>query len=403
MTHWQRILFCLRYGIGDVLMEMPALRGLRSTYPAAEICLLGARPALELFQDDADFHSLICVQDFGFKHWGDRGSRQARERFQHWFTTARFDCVLDPFHAVVGIHDLLTTGGVAWRSANPASRSPGQLTGGHGIAAIWHSAVANWGLDSQRNNPPPAPRLHIPPAASRLAEQRLTAWRRCTTGTRGTDGTDGTGGRVSEGGVHADKVNDSRDTGGKGATGKDNNIVGIAPVASSELKRWPIDRVLELIQWLVRERHRRVLIFGVGYQQDPLLRRLRQATGPQALAVIAPTHLQETAALAARCQLFISNDTGLMHLAAAVSTPTVGIFGPTAAHIYLPGGCLAVNSDRPCAYRLHEDFGPPQCIHAQRCLIAANSCIDTVTTEAVTNAVDRLLFKPHSQDSEQRL
>lgn len=375
MTQSQRILVCLRYGIGDVVMEMPALRGLRSARPAAEIWLLGARPALELFVGDPDFQALICVQDFGFSHWGDPGDARARENFHLWFTQADIACVLDPFHAVFGIQETLTTTGVAWRNSSPAPQRPKRLLGGHGIAAIWDNAVETWGLNNQRPQTPPPPSLHIPAEANVAADQRLAAW-----------------GRVAQ----------SATASGEAGHRTEQGIVGIAPIASSELKRWPIDRVLAVIDWLIRERSRRVLIFGVGSEQPLLSEHLRKAAGEHALAIVAPTHLQETAALASRCQAFVSNDTGLMHMAAAVNTPTVGIFGPTAAHIYLPNDSLAVASDRACDYRLDEQFGPPQCVHAGRCLIAADSCINTIPAEAVTTALDKLLG-PGANGSEVRV
>ena len=52
--------------------------------------------------------------------------------------------------------------------------------------------------------------------------------------------------------------------------------------------------------------------------------------------------LAEAAACLARCRLFVGNDSGLMHLAAAAGTPTMGLFGPTPASEYAPAGRCAV-------------------------------------------------------------
>lgn len=352
MFQGQRILVCLRYGIGDAVMEIPALRSLRTAWPEAEIWLLGARPALELFESDPDFQALVCVQDFGFDHWGDPGDETIRDRFQCWFQDARFSLVLDPFHAVFGIQHALTHGGVPWRNASPKPTVPEQLDGGHGIQVVWHSAMESWGLASQCEGELPSQQLFIPGEAKRAAEERLRRWQRGST--------------------------------------KLEKLVGLAPIASSELKRWPMERVAEVIRWLVGEKPRRVLIFGMD-RNDNLLSPLLRAAPDGPLLVVPPAHLQETAALAAHCEAFVSNDTGLMHMAAAVGTPTLGIFGPTAAHLYLPDHSLAVASDRECDYRLREYFGPPQCVHADRCLIATRSCIDTIPTQAVITALGQLL------------
>jgi ADP-heptose:LPS heptosyltransferase len=351
MTQSHRLLVCLRYGIGDVVMEMPALRGLRAAMPESEIYLLGARPALELFEGDPDFQSLICVHDFGFSHWGDLGDTTARNSFHEWFIGTGFDCVLDPFHAVFGIQNTLSQSGVPWRNCSPQLHQPDQLTGGHGIAAIWDSAVENWGLTNQINRQPPAPALHIPEQARRAAENRLSNWNQ----------------------------SDGRE------------IVGIAPIASSELKRWPLDNMAEVIRWLVEEHQRRVLIFGMADAQPSFRQSLGDSVDEDDLALITPTHLQETAALITHCRAFVSNDTGLMHLSACVGVPTVGIFGPTAAHLYLPQNSVAVASNRPCDYRLHEHFGPPRCVHEDRCLIAERGCIHGIPVDAVRLALNRLL------------
>jgi ADP-heptose:LPS heptosyltransferase len=356
MTQSHRLLLCLRYGIGDVVMEMPALRGLRAAMPHTEIYLLGARPALELFEGDPDFQALICIQDFGFSHWGDLGDAEARQRFQQWFSNAGFSGVLDPFHAVFGVQNTLTQSGVPWRNCSPVPQPPEELTGGHGIAAIWESAVENWGLaslsaENRGHLDPPAPALYIPDRVRRCAEDRIAQWL-------------------------------PRD---------DRAIVGMAPIASSELKRWPLERILEVIRWLVGERNRRILIFGMDETETAFARQLREQGSKSDIALVQPTHLQETAALITRCQAFLSNDTGLMHLAACVDVPTIGIFGPTAAHLYLPDNSLAVASNRPCEYRLYEEFGPPRCVHEGHCLIAEQGCIHDIPVEAAKLALDKLL------------
>lgn len=59
---------------------------------------------------------------------------------------------------------------------------------------------------------------------------------------------------------------------------------------------------------------------------------------PGAIDLVGRLELPEAAALLARCALFVGNDSGLMHLAAAAGTPTLGLFGPTPASEYGPIG-----------------------------------------------------------------
>ena len=59
---------------------------------------------------------------------------------------------------------------------------------------------------------------------------------------------------------------------------------------------------------------------------------------PDALDLVGALSLPQVAALLQRSALFIGNDSGLMHLAAAANTPTIGLFGPTDAAVYAPAG-----------------------------------------------------------------
>jgi len=342
----QRLLVCLRYGIGDVVMELPALRALRTRWPGAHLTLLGARPSLELLEDDPDFDALVCVQDLGFEHWGDRGQPQAHAAFWDWFSRQDFDCVLDGSHAVAGVRIALMHSPVAQFSTDERVRVARPVTGGRGAQSIWESACAAWGLYPE---PPPAPRLFVPAAVQRWVRDVVAR----------------------------------EDLGPR--------LVGLAPVASSALKRWPAARVCSLVASLPPDPGRDVLVFGLGAREQALEAQLRRAAAPNRVHLVSPCHLQQTAALIAHCRAFVSNDTGLMHMAAAVGTPTVGIFGPTSPHIYLPEGATAVGGEDGCAHRPADRFGPPACVLEGRCLINRRSCITAVSVPAVRAALERAL------------
>jgi heptosyltransferase I len=103
--------------------------------------------------------------------------------------------------------------------------------------------------------------------------------------------------------------------------------------------------------------------------------------------VVARIHLRRTAALLARCQLFIGNDTGLLHLAAAVGVEVAGVFGPTSPAVYLPPAGKAVAAADWCPHRKTASFGPPACIVQGRCLVPAGSCIETITAGGLLAAL----------------
>jgi heptosyltransferase III len=68
-------------------------------------------------------------------------------------------------------------------------------------------------------------------------------------------------------------------------------------------------------------------------QAAPLLEAL-----PQAIDLVGRTDLLTAAAILRQAALFVGNDTGLMHIAAAVGAPTLGLFGPSPAAKYAPWG-----------------------------------------------------------------
>lgn len=62
------------------------------------------------------------------------------------------------------------------------------------------------------------------------------------------------------------------------------------------------------------------------------------ALGERAVDLVGRVSLPEAAAVLARAALFVGNDSGLMHLAAATGTPTLGLFGPSRVEEYAPAG-----------------------------------------------------------------
>lgn len=107
-------------------------------------------------------------------------------------------------------------------------------------------------------------------------------------------------------------------------------VLGIHPGGEQWIpKRWPKENFAALVDRLRDEYPAmRVLIFG-GSDEEELkydVAGIVRATKP---IVVPAMPLRTTAALIRRCCLFIANDSSLMHVAAAVKTPVVGIFGPT--------------------------------------------------------------------------
>jgi ADP-heptose:LPS heptosyltransferase len=114
-------------------------------------------------------------------------------------------------------------------------------------------------------------------------------------------------------------------------------IVVVHPGSGSEAKRWPMTSFAALVEALAAEGRVRLVIV-VGYAEQAMaaefLARLRAAKP----LVAEDWPLIPTAALIAQAAVFIGNDSGLTHLAAALARPTVAIFGPTDPEIWGPRG-----------------------------------------------------------------
>jgi heptosyltransferase-2 len=106
-------------------------------------------------------------------------------------------------------------------------------------------------------------------------------------------------------------------------------LLGVAPGATyGPAKRWMMDRFVELIGRAVRECGCRVQVFG-GPLEVPVAPHLDRDTRSRVEDFTGRASLRETASLMARCQVVVTNDTGLMHLACAVGTPVIALFGST--------------------------------------------------------------------------
>ncbi|WP_114393653.1 glycosyltransferase family 9 protein [Oleisolibacter albus] len=122
-------------------------------------------------------------------------------------------------------------------------------------------------------------------------------------------------------------------------------LLALGPAANWTGKEWPADRYAELADRLTGPggplSGARVLVLagpGEAERCRPVLERLGAG---RAVDLIGRTDPLLAGACIARAVLFVGNDSGLMHVAAASGTPTLGVFGPTPAEIYGPWGAHA--------------------------------------------------------------
>jgi heptosyltransferase-2 len=102
-------------------------------------------------------------------------------------------------------------------------------------------------------------------------------------------------------------------------------------------KRWPADRFARLIDEMVRRFQVKALLVGGPGDEEAVSTVVSQIKS-QAVNLVGKTTFKQLAAVLQRCRLFIGGDSGPLHIAAAVGTPTVGIFGPSDPRLVAPRG-----------------------------------------------------------------
>lgn len=142
-------------------------------------------------------------------------------------------------------------------------------------------------------------------------------------------------------------------------------IMALAPIAHQPGKSWPADRWGELVEMLKAEpRFAGWRFMPVGGPGDrPPATPALQAAGPLAIDFVGKGDILASAAAIDRAALFVGNDSGLMHVAAAAGKPTLGLFGPTEWWLYGPRGPrTSIAASNP----VRGEFAPIEALTTQR-------------------------------------
>ncbi len=152
-------------------------------------------------------------------------------------------------------------------------------------------------------------------------------------------------------------------------------IIGLGPTANWSGKIWPPDRfvaVFEALRAGPLPGARAAVFAGPGDGERALAAPVLAAL-PDAIDLAGRLTLPQASACLARTRLFIGNDSGLMHMAAAAGAPTLGLFGPTPASEYAPAGrhASAVLAEGPPGAAPMEALSVPAALQAALRLVEA--------------------------------
>ncbi len=158
--------------------------------------------------------------------------------------------------------------------------------------------------------------------------------------------------------------------------------VVIHPGAGWVMRRWPEERFAQLADWLVKNCGAQVSLVG-GEEEQPLAERIHGRMTAPAENMAGALALPQLAEYLAESALFIGNDTGTLHLAAAVGVPTVGLFGPGDPEKVRP------LSSRSRILHHPVPWGPCRVQYTRRC--ENNLCMQDIRLEEVQEAAAELL------------
>jgi ADP-heptose:LPS heptosyltransferase len=147
-------------------------------------------------------------------------------------------------------------------------------------------------------------------------------------------------------------------------------IAGIHVSGGRAVKQWPEARFREVAEHLARERNAAIVLTGTPAERAQI-DIVRAALPPARVLDLSTADLLTAAAVIERLDLFVTGDTGPMHLAQAVGTPTVAIFGPSDPRRYGPRGVhdTIVRIDLPCSPCNRIRVPPARCTgHTPDCL-----------------------------------
>ncbi len=161
-------------------------------------------------------------------------------------------------------------------------------------------------------------------------------------------------------------------------------IVGVAPGAHWDTKRWPEEYFARLIEMLTNKGFS-IVVFGSKEEKEIAEKTIGNHT--DILNLIGKLSILETIEHMKDCDIIVSNDSAAMHMAVAIDVPVVAIFGPTVREFgFFPKSKASIVIEnenlkcRPCS--LHG---------TNRCPLGHHKCMRDIKPETVLKAVEKLL------------
>ncbi len=336
----RRILIIRTAYIGDVMMTVPMLHPLRQRFPSAHISFLTSGGAVPLLRNNPDLDEIIVYDPF----WFHKGA--VKSDYLHFLKTIRqrqFDLVIE---ARADIREILML-------VRPL-RARFKVSYGVGGGAYMLTHVVPY------------------PGVKHKVEYHLDICRYLGCPVEGVvwdvhlsaDEREGVGRILAENGIQGP-------------------FVAVHPGSRLALKRWLKQRYAALFDRIVEDFEVSVVVLGAASETalvDEIIARMSNVP----VNLSGKLSLRSMAGVLARARAFVCNDSAPMHVAAAVGTPTVALFGPSKSLETAPFGAghRVVECAMPCRDTCDEGV----CLHEDR-----HACMRGITVDQVLLAIRDVL------------
>ncbi|KPJ99494.1 MAG: hypothetical protein AMK71_09670 [Nitrospira bacterium SG8_35_4] len=168
-------------------------------------------------------------------------------------------------------------------------------------------------------------------------------------------------------------------------------IAGINPGAFRPSRMWPAEAFKNIAKWLIEEMSAYVVITG-GAKEKAIAESIAASLPADRAKMVTGVSIMKFGAVIERMGLFITNDTGPMHIAAAVGVPIVALFGQTNLNRYHPymDDSLYITIKKDCGLCPCYSFAHPM-QECRRHDCEDKQCMDSITLDEVKEAAEKLL------------
>jgi heptosyltransferase-2 len=359
-----RILVFAYHGLGNFIMYTPALDLLRERYPNARIDLQvgNSTGCEEVLAGARIFDNVYNLRySAGFGAWVER----ARE-----IRATGYDLIISEFHS----H--------SWPLALLIASSGAPFRLGHVTSPGWSERFSRYSF------------IFNMPVHMREDEHEIERYLDLVraAGARKID--------FDEARTFIHLTGEDREFAARFLDGRNaDRIIGVQPGTSPAMrwKQWPVERYRVVVERVLTDHtDSQIVLFGSPGEAE-MIEDLARGLGPRVCVAAGKTTVKQVAALIERCDALVCNDSGLMHVAVAVGTPVIAIYGPTDINRTAPLGPLhkIIRHELPCSpcFKLEGDGQVYACSH--------HDCLAGITPDEVYQVISASSDSPASLASQE--